>query len=836
VSRLSAHCYALLAACSILPAAKPLIAGTFEQTVAPVLKANCTPCHDAATRTSGFSVSDLKSVVLGGARHGVAVKPGDPEQSVIVQMLKGEITPAMPFGKNLAPTDLTVIEDWIRHDAAEISAQIPKQAKYWAFVKPQSPDPPQVRNQKWVRNPIDNFILARLEQKGLRPSEEASRRVLIRRLYYDLIGIPPEPSEVTAFLGDQRPDAYEKLVERLLADPRYGERWGRHWLDLARYADTNGYEGDPEWPHAWRYRDYVIDAFNSDKPYDEFIKEQIAGDEFYYVNKAVPPPAPEPEKVVALSFLRLAPFNRTPVSAENRDSLLSEMTSTVGSVFLGLTVGCAKCHNHKYDSIPTRDFYRMKAFFATVQIENTGRAGGYEPAVFYRPGEKEWTDQKREQWEAELKAVEADFKGFQKPLLDKLTAQARKQKPDAKEATEKELEQAVNVENNNAASLEKKDEVLTAVEKQEYRGFAERISRLKKDIERVEPKAMGLRNADGPPFGPEVPTTFVLIRGDYDHRGDRVEPGFLSAVTGNEKPAVLELDRYKMFPTRGRRMTLAKWIASPDNPLTARVMVNRLWQHHFGHGIVETASDFGRNGSPPTHPELLDWLATKFIGEKWSVKAMQRLILESATYRQSSLEAQASALEADPEDHLLWRFNRLRLEGDVIRDSVLAVAGSLNPERGGLPVYPPLPKGLDEKVQSVDTWETSSEIESRRRSIYIFQRRAQYVPFLETFDAPVLNSSCERRRNSITALQALSMYDSDFVNREAPHFAARVKQEAGDNKDQEIRRAFEIAFGRDPTQSERADVTHFLSTAKVADPLVALCRVLLNSNEFLYVD
>ncbi len=829
MSRLSTYCYLLIGI------AGPLLAGTFEQKVLPVLQANCMPCHDGHTRTSGFSVADLKSFVAGGARQGVAVNPGHPDESAVVRMLKGDLKPAMPLGKALPPADLATIEDWIRSDTKEIAAALPHETRYWAFIKPGKQVPPEVRTTKWSRNPIDNFILAKLEEKGLHPSEEASKRVLIRRLYCDLIGLPPEPAEIKAFLEDPAANAYEKLVDRLLADPRYGERWGRHWLDLARYADTNGYEGDPEWPHAWRYRDYVIDAFNADKPYDEFIKEQIAGDEFYYVNSAVPPPPPEPEKEVALSFLRLAPFNRTPVSAENRDSLLSEMTSTVGSVFLGMTVGCAKCHNHKYDSIPTRDFYRMKAFFATVQIENTGRAGGYEAADFYKPGEKKWADEKRDEAKKELESAEIEFKRFQKPLLEKLTVASRKNKADAPEATEKELAQAVNVENNNAASLEKKDETLTPQEKKDFQQFTQRIGRLNREIERVEPKAMGLRNADGPPMGPDIPTTYVLIRGDYDHPGEPVEPGFLSAITGNAKPAVLELDRYKMFPARGRRMTLAKWIASPDNPLTARVMVNRIWQHHFGRGIVETPSDFGRNGAPPTHPELLDWLATRFVEEKWSVKAMHRLILNSAAYRQSSMEVEPKAAQADPDDRLLWRFSRLRLEGEAIRDSVLSVSGELNPAHGGPPVYPPLPKGLDEKVQSVDTWETSTGADARRRSIYIFQRRAQYVPFLETFDAPVFSSTCERRRNSITALQALSMYDSDFVNQEAPHFAERVRHEGGADQSRQIQRAFEIALGRAPTEGERGDVEKFLQKA-AGDPLTGLCRVLLNSNEFIYVD
>jgi hypothetical protein len=478
----------------------------------------------------------------------------------------------------------------------------------------------------------------------------------------------------------------------------------------------------------------------------------------------------------------------------------------------------------------------MKAFFATVQVENTGRAGGYEPADFYRPGEKKWADEKREAYEQELKTIEAEFAVFKKPMLVKLDDSRRKKDAQAKEAADKELEEAVNVENNNAASLDKKDEVLTAEERQEYQRISDRINRLKKARERVEPKAMGVRDADGPPMGPDVPTSYVLIRGDYDHPGEAVEPGFLSAISGDSQPAVLDLDRYKMFPTRGRRMTLAKWIASPDHPLTARVMANRTWQHHFGRGIVETASDFGRNGTPPTHPELLDWLATRFIEEKWSVKALHRLMLTSATYRQSSVALNSNTARIDPDGRLLWRFNSLRLEGEAIRDSILAVSGRLNPALGGLPVYPPLPAGLDEKVQSVDTWEVSTGDDSRKRSIYIFQRRAQFLPFLETYDAPVFNSSCDRRRNSITALQALSTYDSDFVNGEAHHFAERVRQEAGSDQARQIRRAFELAFGRDPAESEESDAHTFLRDTRTADPLAALCRILLNANEFVYVD
>ena len=754
----------------------------------------------------------------------------------------------MPPGKTLPAQDIAAIEAWIQGLPPTAAKAAP--SRYWAFVKSAKHAVPTVRESSAARNAIDAFILDKLAEKSLTLGPEADRRTLVRRLYFDLVGVPPRPEEMNSFVEDRSPKAYEGLVDSLLADVRYGERWGRHWLDLARYADTNGYEGDPEWPHAWRYRDYVIDSFNQDKPYDQFVKEQIAGDEFFQIVSAVPAPLPEPEKQVALSFLRLAPFNRTPVSDENRDSLLSEMTSTVSSVFLGLTVGCAKCHDHKYDMVPTRDFYRMKAFFATVQITNTGRAGGYEPADFYKPGQKAWADETRAQFKKDVEQSEADFKEFQKPLLVKLTAAKKLEKPakpkpedtkpeDSKELTAKDLEREINSENNNASGFDKKPEIFTREEKDRYLQFTERIGRLKKAIDRLEPLAMGLRNADGPPMGPNVPTTYVLRRGEYDSLGEPVEPGFLSAIEGHSNPAVLELDRYKMFPTRGRRMTLANWIVSPNNPLTSRVMVNRIWQHHFGRGIVETASDFGKNGTPPSHPELLDWLGNRFVDEKWSVKAMHRLILNSSAYRQTSYKTDKRAEQDDPDNRLLWRFPRRRLEGEAIRDSVLAVSGRLSLKPGGPPVYPPLPEGLDEaqKVQGVNTWETSAGEDARRRSIYIFQRRALNMPFLETFDSPVFNAPCDRRRHSITALQALSMYDSDFVNEEARHFAGRVRSETGPDVAEQIRGAFQIALGRAPKPAEvRQAQSLMAAVTPVANALTALCRVLLNSNEFIYID
>ena len=826
-----------------------LDADTFKDGVQPILESNCLPCHDQLTRSSGFSVEDAASVLAGGARHGPAVRAGEPAASPLMKVLRGELEPQMPFGKPaLAEADLAAIESWIRELAPRTTSAAEK--THWAFVQPRREEPPAISEGQWPRNGIDNFILSKLEENGLTPAEEATRETLIRRLYFDLIGLPPPWEEVQAFVADDSADAYENLVDRLLADPRYGERWARHWLDLARYADTSGYEGDPENYHTWRYRDYVVDAFNDDKPYDQFVKEQIAGDEFVRSMSAEPLPAPEPEHVVALTFLRLAPFTE-PRGERSRHELLTEMASTVSSVLLGLTAGCAQCHDHKYDPIPTRDFYRLKAFFATVYVAparsgDIFQIGGPQPAAFYRPGEKEWADKTRAKYEKELRETEAAFKEFQGPLLGRLKAAIKEnpedeaEKGDSKkrELTAGDLEKAIKKPDESGVG---KPPLFSAEEKNQHAQFRRRVRVLKDQILRIEPSAMSLRTMDPPPYGPSVPTTYVLNRGRWDQPTEAVEPGFLSAVAGHSQPAeLIQVDRYQRHPGHGRRMTLANWIASPENPLTARVMMNRLWQYRFGRGIVETSSDFGKNGALPSHPELLDWLAIRFVDEKWSVKAMQRLMLTSSAYRQASRRNDDQAEKADPENRLLWRFPRQRLEGEVIRDSVLAVSGRLNPARGGPPISPPLPSGLENELDSQyenNFWETSQGEESRKRSLYVFQRRSLALPMLQTFDAPVLDASCDRRRTSITPLQALSLYDGDFVNEEARHFADRVRAQGGGRVDSQIRHAFQLALSRGPSDDESEQVRGFFASAESKEEaLIGLCRVLLNSNEFVYVN
>ena len=887
------------------------------QTVQSILNSKCLSCHDNSTRRSGFSVESLEDILAGGARNGPSVMPGNPDESPLVQVLRGTLQPRMPFDSPdpLPDSDIETIERWIRglKPDVHLGTAASHAVNYWALKKPARHDPPEVQQKNWARNEIDHFILEKLEEKSLSPAPEADRRVLIRRLYFNVIGLPPTPEEVEAFVEEPSPTAYEELADRLLADSRYGERWARHWLDLARYADTNGYEGDRDYPHAWRYRDYVIDAFNNDKPYDLFIKEQIAGDEFFKVTSAAGyPPLPEPEQAVALTFLRLAPFTE-PRGEYSRDLMLSEMTSTVSSVFLGLTVGCAKCHDHKYDPIPTEDFYRMKAFFATVRIPRAKiEVGDPIPAEFYRLGDKERFDSRRAQEEKKLKALQAEFETYYEPLLERLSAAKReemaeleqgrndlvkeiqdkralqsqlvgllakgelgaseldeknselerlltKKMQDLKKVTEaleelapknggkeeaplvslSDLEKLID-DDDNTVGFEKKEGLFSKAEKTKFNHYSGEIGDLELAVERLQPMAMGLTNYDGPPYAPSLPATHVLIRGRHDMPGKAVEPGFLSAIEGHAEPAEIEIDRYKKHPSRGRRMALAQWITSPDNPLTARVMVNRLWQYNFGRGIVETANDFGKNGKPPSHPELLDWLALRFVDEKWSVKAIQRLMLTSSSYRQASVKIDSKAPEIDLENRLLWRFNRRRLEGEVIRDTVLAISGRLNPELGGPPIFPALPAGMEELTSAASRgaarWDTTTGPEARKRSIYVYQRRSQPLPFLEVFDAPPLTVPCARRETSITPLQALAMYDSRFTNEAAEFFARRVAAQSGPDSQARIRQAFQLALGRSPAAEEVVKTEELVGSLSEEQRLVALCRVLLNSSELLYID
>ncbi|MBK5293928.1 MAG: DUF1553 domain-containing protein, partial [Acidobacteriia bacterium] len=701
---------------------------------------------------------------------------------------------------------------------------------------------------------------------------------------------------VATFLKDESPDAYEKLVDTLLADARYGERWGRHWLDLARYGETSGLEGDGAIGNAWRYRDWVIEAFNQNMPYDRFVTLQLAGGDEH--SKTRNNYQPDVQGYVPTGFLRVAPWDRSNlVAAEVRANYLAEVTATTGSVFLGLSVGCARCHDHKYDPIPQKDYYRFQSFFQTTQAAGNLQA----PFQDKRFAEKAAAKVKEYDGKSKSGPEKQALDEFEKELLVKLVA-ARKERAASKELTKVDLRlelklagervftqadkdrHAVLLEDANRTQDKEEQDLLdtyesellgrlktayaksgidpmarfdalavtdvrgealaqysgksifTLEEKNRYAELDGTLDIYRRRMGRWGTSVLAVNQVLGPPTGPDIVPTHILLRGDYRLKGETVEPGFLSAITGNTKAAELETDRYRQFPTRGWRMTLAKWITSKENPLTARVFVNRLWQYHFGQGIIRTTSDFGKNGDRPSHPELLDWLAVSFMDSGWNVKAMHRLILTSSTYRQSAEHPEAGKVAAADPDNRLWaHFQRRRLEAEAIRDSILAASGRLNEERGGPSVFPPLPDDLADFARYGRTgglmWEPNEKDEDAlRRSVYIFQRRSLPLPMMAAFDASAFSESCDRRSSTTTPLQALSLLNGTLVHQEAEHLAARVRREAGSDPAAHLTHLFEIVLNRAPSAQERVRFSQFDGT------LEAAARVLLNSNEFLYLE
>ena len=875
----------------------------FENDVKPLLLARCQACHSEGEQTSGFSVASLHSVISGGNKHGKAVLEGNAEASPLVRLLKGQINPRMPLGGVLTESEIARIENWIR--SLQPTEGVQAEAWLWPFQQPVQTVPPEVERSDWVRNPIDRFILHRLEQEnGLSLAPPASRRTLARRLYLDLIGMPPTPEAMQRFLNDSSPNAYEKLVDTLLADTRYGERWGRHWLDLVRYGESDGMEGDILIGNAWRYRDWVIEAFNSDLPYDRFVMLQVAGGD-EHSRKAWY--KPEIQGHIPAGFLRLAPWDLGNLASEQlRQDFLDEVTTATSSIFLGLTLGCARCHDHKYDPIPARDYFRFQAFFNAIRVPLPRNTSGIPPEEFIVPYQdphfRTLAQSKIKQYRERLEngAEKQELEALEQALLDKLISKKVSEAASDK-LTAKDLELEFSRKDQKVFSAEEKAEYdhlketagrtleqtdhsalaryeewllekLTAAyaagttdppgrfralrladvraearrvnqpskyftreEKQRHLDLSDTMEVLRRRLLRWRPLALTVTNVIGPPLGPGIPATRVLKGGDYRQPGEAVEPGFPSAISGSDAAAVLEKDRYRQYPTRGRRMTLARWIASPRNPLTARVMVNRIWQQHFGRGIVETSSDFGKNGDRPTHPALLDWLAVRFVEEDWSVKAMHRLMVTSSTYRQAADNPGVGGASLDPENRLLWHFNRRRLEAEAIRDSILSASGRLNLERRGPSVFPPLPEDMKDLSRPAraggSMWEPNeSERDARRRSVYIFQRRSLPLPMMASFDAPVFNESCERRSVTTTPLQALSMMNGRLVNEEAAHLATRVAREAGGRRKDRVARLFEIALNRPPDPAEQQHFVEFQGS------LEALCRVMLNSNEFLFMD
>jgi mono/diheme cytochrome c family protein len=802
--------------CSAGAEVKPSESGTPSSDALTLLETYCVKCHGGEKTKGGLDLVTREALLRGG-ENGASVIPHDANGSLLVKMIRHEEDPGMPHKeKKLSDDAIAQIVKWVNDGVPYVrplkketpaSGQAPAKftitdadRSHWSFRPITRPSPPAGNSLGDDANPIDRFIAAKLATAGLKLSPPAEKTTLIRRVTLDLIGLPPTPEEVEAFANDTSPQAYEKLIDRLLASPHYGERWGRHWLDLARFAETDGFEHDAVRPHSWRYRDYVIRAFNEDKPYDRFVREQIAGDELW--------PA-DPQALTATGFNLLGPDMVDSSDQEQRHhNTLNDITDTAALTFLGLTMGCARCHDHKFEPISQRDYYSLQAFFTPAKFDRE--------RPIPTPAEKETYEAAMSQYEARPEVRE--LANLEAPVRERLRERKLAKLPSEAQAAHRTPPEQRNAEQANLV-LETEDKVKVS-EKELAGAFSgeskarrqELITAVKK-LSKPAPLPRAMALLDGAPK-----KTFVLRRGEYSQPEDEVSPAFPEILRPTGAAPCAD----------GRRAALADWIASPGNPLTARVMVNRIWQHHFGRGLVPTPNDFGTHGQAPTHPELLNWLASEFIARGWSVKAMHKLILLSATYRQSSVVSPA-ARAADPENKFYSRMSRVRLEGETIRDSLLAISGQLNPKMGGPGVFPPIPKEIFAGAKGWPVNDSASDYS--RRSIYIFSRRNLRFPFLEVFDAPDSNLSCPVRERSTTAPQALTLLNADEVMIAAKLTAERLKREAASTDDQ-IVLAYRLTLARAPTSREAAISRDFLAQA----PLEELCRALFNLNDFIYVE
>lgn len=793
----------------------------YEKDVLPVLKANCYECHATSKPKGGLSLASRNAILQGGD-SGPAVDLKKIDDSLLLKAVRQDGDLKMPPKGKLSAKDLDMLSRWVSAGlpmpaGGAVVKKEPKggvvteEAKrYWAYQPVKRPTPPAVKNATWVKNPIDAFILAKLEAKGLTPAAPADKVALVRRVYYDLTGLPPSPEHVDRFVNDPSPAAYERLIDRLLDSPHYGEKWGRHWLDLVRYAETNGYERDGPKPFAWRYRDYVIRSFNQDKPFDQFVREQLAGDEIDREN---------PDAVTATGFYRLGLWDDEPADPlEARYFELDDWVATTGQVFLGMTMNCARCHDHKIDPIPQADYYRLLAFFQDIRhYSNTRDVRSSFNLTDITPREK------RKTYEEELKKRETK--------IEEITARMTRIEDETIKKMPAEEQRAAEGPDRPQVVL-KVPQYLEGKPKQEYEALRRERDVLRKKPLPAQELALSVNNCLTRP-----PQSFVMIRGNPHAPSAKVEPGF-PRVLGAADPKIPNPPAEAR--SSGRRTALANWIASKENPATARVIVNRIWQHHFGRGIVASANDFGKFGLPPTHPELLDWLASEFVKLGWKFKPMHKLILMSNAY-QMSAKANPDGLKADPANELFWRFPMRRLTAEELRDSMLMVSGKLNLKAGGPSVYPKIPKEvLHGQSRPGEGWPVSPPEEANRRSVYVHIKRSLLVPVLSMHDQADTDSTCPVRYTTTVPTQALGMLNGEFANDMAAAMAERLKKEASDLRGQ-VLRAIRLMTGRTPDAAEVDLDLAFIAELQVknrpgADVLKQYCLMMLNTNEFVYLD
>jgi cytochrome c553 len=865
---------------SILCAAPLICRGadiTFEEHVRPIFKAYCFECHGESDKPKAGLDVRLKRFLEKGGKSGPALITSKPDDSLILKKLRSGEMP--PTKKKLSTEEIARIEKWIAAGArtrdkepATISAGFhitTEDRAYWAYQPIKRLQPPKADSSR-RRNSIDAFALQKLRENYLELSADADARTLIRRATLGLTGLPPTVEDVDAFerdYGSKPQSAYEQLIDKLLASTAYAERWGRHWLDVAGYADSEGYSpDDPVRTHAWKYRDYVIRAFNADKPFDQFITEQLAGDELVKPPYANLKPD-DIEKLTATGFLRMAPDGTATAGTnakETRNQVVSDTIKIISTSFLGLTIGCAQCHNHRYDPIAQTDYYRLRAILEPAYDVKNWRAPAARQVSLYTDTDRQKSreieadavkiDQERLKKQTEF--IEATFQKELAKLPEDIRDKAKNARdtPDAQRNPEqKKLMQQHPSLNVSPGSLYLYDQkAADQLKKMADEAAAIRAGKPVEDYIRALTEVPGT-----------IPVTNLFHRGDPDQPKQAIAPGGLAIL---DALLQMRLDKPADIATSGRRLALAKWLTDRNHPLTARVLVNRVWMHHFGRGIVNTPGEFGRLGESPTHPELLDWLAAEFMDNGWSLKKLHKTILLSTTYRQSAKrETRNDAI--DPDNKLLHRQNLKRLEAEVVRDAILTVSGKLSTKAFG----PPVPirenevgqivvgKGTKDLARGTVVEESLPEGEIYRRSVYVQVRRSMPVAVLETFDPAMLEPNCERRASSTATPQALLLLNSDFIVEQSHFLAERVKKDAGSDRQAQVTRAWRLAYGVQPSEAEiRAGVAfvegqleRFKSlpmpkpdpkgkAPPPVDPeiraLALFGQALLSSNRFLYVD
>ncbi|MDB5389360.1 MAG: hypothetical protein JWM11_5006 [Planctomycetaceae bacterium] len=748
----------------------------FFDRVALVFEQHCSACHGSTKPKSRLDLTSF-AAILNGAASGPVIDPGRSKTSLLIKLIQSDGKPHMPPKGQLSDAEIAILTSWIDSLPKSLSASderpiTEQDRQHWSFRPLATVTPPSVKRIDWPRTALDPFILAKLEAAGLTPALPAEKIELLRRVTFNLTGLPPSPEEVQAFLMDQSELAYEKVVDRLLASPRYGEHWSRHWLDLARYADSDGFEYDNDRPFAFRYRDYVIRSFNADKSYDQFIREQLAGDEL----------APhDADSLIATGFCRHGPTVENQKDEKTRLDEIDDIVSTTSSVFLGLTIGCARCHDHKFDPIRQQDYYRLLAVFNSREKRDVPVSTPAEKATFFN---------EMAIWEVETERLQGELKA---------TADNSKQ------------------------DLERKLQEL-------------------KQRQPQQPLAMAIQDSGRTPR-----KTFFLFRGNDLTPGAEVGPA-VPAVLTRVPPDFTTLGGRQN--STGRRSVLANWIASPSNPLTARVWVNRIWQFHFGNGLVATSSNFGLNGVAPTHPELLDWLAQQFIALDWKLKPLHRLIVLSATYRQST-RFNPESFRVDAGNSLWWRFPVRRLSAEELRDSILATSGALNSQMFGTGFRPRVDPNFV-AASSTARWPVVEKEgpDLWRRSVYIHMKRSVLLPLLEAFDAPTAQQSCERRLTTTVATQALMLLNDPFTNEQSALMSQRIWQNAGPDRKAQVVELYELGLSRKPTEQELQRGIAFLKQqfefhhqTPDRDPeisrqlaLTDFCHVLINLNEFVFLN